>query len=76
MEPDVTGTIPPAAPTEIIRPKKRDNNKENLPHVIAYRNYHPGFYWRLGKLIGENLSEADRKAKLAMIMTVTNNLKP
>ena len=60
----LTGTIPLPAPTG-IRPTKA-NQKEKLT-IIAYKNYNAGFYWRLGELAAERLSDAEFKSTLAMI---------
>jgi hypothetical protein len=67
----ITGTIPAPAPIGIVRPTIK-NKKEGL-HIIAYRNFHAGFYWRLGELTAEGLTEAERKTQLATIMMITNN---
>jgi hypothetical protein len=67
----VCGTIPPPAPIGIVTPTKKDK-KEDLK-MIAYRNFHSGFYWRLGEMGAEGLSEADRKAQLALIVMMSNS---
>jgi hypothetical protein len=52
-----------------IRPTKA-NRKEKLT-IIAYKNYHAGFYWRLGELAAERLSDAELKSQLAMIAMIS-----
>jgi hypothetical protein len=63
----ITGAIPPPAQIEKIRPTKK---KDGL-HDIAYRNFHSGFFWRLGELAAEGLTPEDRKKQVAAIMMIT-----
>jgi hypothetical protein len=63
----ITGAIPPPAQIEKIRPTKK---KDGL-HDIAYRNYHSGFFWRLGELAAEGLTPEERKQQVAAIMMIT-----
>lgn len=66
----VTGTIPPPAP--ILTRHLKTDQKERLG-MIGYRNYHSGFFWRLGELTAESLSEQERKAFVIMILMSTNS---
>ena len=63
----ITGAIPPPAQIEKIKPTKE---KDGL-HDIAYRNFHSGFFWRLGELAAEGLTPEERKKQLASIMMIT-----
>jgi hypothetical protein len=61
----IIGAIP-LPPTQIKPTKKKDGF-----HDIAYRNYHSGFFWRLGELDAESLTREERKKQRASIMMIT-----
>ena len=63
----IIGAIPSPAQIEKIKPTKK---KDGL-HDIAYRNFHSGFFWRLGELAAEGLTLEDRKKQVAAIMMIT-----
>lgn len=63
----IIGAIPLPTQIEEIKPIKK---KEGL-HDIAYRNYHSGFFWRLGELAAEGLTPEERKQQVAAIMMIT-----
>lgn len=65
----VTGTIPLPAP--ILPSPLKTDQKEGLG-MIGYRNYHAGFFWRLGELTAESLSDAERKSFVTLIVMSTN----
>lgn len=50
----ITGRIAPPAPLQMIKSVKK--NAEEDVHIIAYRNYHAGLFWRLGELTAESLT--------------------
>lgn len=68
----ITGRIALPAPIQMIKSVKK--NAEEDVHIIAYRNYHAGLFWRLGELTAESLTEAERKQHMAMVMMITNKL--
>jgi hypothetical protein len=63
----IIGAIPLPAQIENIKPTKK---KDGL-HDIAYRNFHSGFFWRLGELAAEGLTPEERKQHLATITMIT-----
>ncbi len=65
----VTGTIP--LPSPVPTSPSKTEQKDHFG-IFRYRNYHSGFFWHLGELIAESLSESEHKAFVTMILMNTN----